>query len=152
MYLLADNLTVLAFPYSVDDLRRDNGNTSFTQSMTDEELSGWGVFPVVDTVAPSFDPEREALEVSTPIFSNGRWYQAWLVKELNQDEISAAFTRRCEQVRIERNQLLADSDWTQVADTPVSREEWKAYRQSLRDITNQDSFPWSITWPPLPES
>lgn len=151
MYLLADNLTVLEFPYSVNNLRRDNRNTSFTEPMTDEDLAEWGVFPVVDTVAPGFDPESEALEISTPIFSNGTWYQTWLVRKLDQDEISTAFARCCEQARIERNQLLADSDWTQVADAPVNKEEWKAYRQNLRDITNQDDFPWSIAWPSLPE-
>ena len=43
-----------------------------------------------------------------------------------------------------RNGLLADSDWTQVADAPVDREAWATYRQALRD------FP--ATWTESPEA
>jgi len=43
-------------------------------------------------------------------------------------------------MRHRRNQLLADSDWTQTNDAPVDREAWAAYRQALRD------FP--ATWEP----
>jgi hypothetical protein len=41
-----------------------------------------------------------------------------------------------------RNSLLRDCDWTQLADAPVDREAWAAYRQALRD------FP--ATWEPGP--
>lgn len=37
-----------------------------------------------------------------------------------------------------RNNLLAESDWTQAVDSPLSdskKAEWKTYRQSLRDLT-----------------
>jgi hypothetical protein len=39
--------------------------------------------------------------------------------------------------RIERNDLLLKSDWTQGADSPLSDEmklAWRAYRQALRDM------------------
>ena len=42
-----------------------------------------------------------------------------------------------ELVRTERNRLLAESDWTQLADAPLSQQEisqWATYRQSLRDL------------------
>ena len=41
-------------------------------------------------------------------------------------------------MRMHRNRLLAASDWTQVADAPVDKAAWAAYRQALRD------FP--VTW------
>ena len=47
-----------------------------------------------------------------------------------------------ERMRLERNRLLAASDWTQVADAPVDRAAWATYRQALRD------FP--ATWEPGP--
>jgi len=53
-------------------------------------------------------------------------------------------------VRQERNSLLAASDWTQVADAPVDQSTWAAYRQSLRDITQQDGFPSNVAWPAQP--
>ena len=53
-------------------------------------------------------------------------------------------------VRITRNQLLKDSDWTQIADVPVNKDAWAIYRQELRDITNQEGFPFNIVWPTQP--
>ena len=55
-------------------------------------------------------------------------------------------------VRIARNQALAVSDWTQVADAPVDRAAWADYRQALRDITSQADFPENIIWPTEPQS
>ena len=54
------------------------------------------------------------------------------------------------QVRAKRNKLLAESDWTQVADAPVNQAAWATYRQALRDITEQDGFPLSVTYPESP--
>lgn len=58
--------------------------------------------------------------------------------------------QRAFEVRADRNAKLTASDWTQVADAPVDKEAWSAYRQALRDITGQEGFPWTITWPTQP--
>lgn len=55
-------------------------------------------------------------------------------------------------VRAERNQKLAASDWTQVADAPVDKQAWATYRQALRDISSQSGFPWDVQWPEQPTS
>lgn len=47
-------------------------------------------------------------------------------------------------MRLHRDRLLKESDWTQVADSPVDRQAWATYRQTLRD------FP--ATWTPSPEA
>ena len=52
--------------------------------------------------------------------------------------------------RQKRNALLAASDWTQVADAPVDQGAWATYRQELRDLTSQDTFPSEVTWPVAP--
>jgi hypothetical protein len=54
-------------------------------------------------------------------------------------------------IRTERNKLLADCDWTQVADAPVDAAAWATYRQELRDITTQ-ADPFAIVWPESPSS
>jgi hypothetical protein len=54
------------------------------------------------------------------------------------------------QARTERNKLLSESDWTQVADAPVDKAAWATYRQALRDVPNQTGFPSEITWPDAP--
>lgn len=63
-----------------------------------------------------------------------------MVSEVNDpyaDEHEAGLQQ---DMRAERDRLLKDSDWTQVADAPVNRQEWATYRQALRD------FP--ATWEP----
>ena len=55
--------------------------------------------------------------------------------------------------RAMRNQLLAESDWTQATDSPLTTEQkaaWATYRQALRDVTAQEGFPGSIQWPVAP--
>tara|TARA_Y100000296_G_C5058884_1_gene198729 strand:+ start:302 stop:709 length:408 start_codon:yes stop_codon:yes gene_type:complete len=42
-------------------------------------------------------------------------------------------------LRGQRKKLLEESDWTTLPDSPLNedkKEEWKTYRQQLRDITN----------------
>lgn len=41
---------------------------------------------------------------------------------------------KLEQVRLWRNNELAETDWTQVADAPVDASAWAIYRQALRDL------------------
>ena len=53
-------------------------------------------------------------------------------------------------IRQERSAKLKDCDWTQTADSPVNKETWATYRQSLRDVPSQEGFPWTITWPTEP--
>lgn len=58
--------------------------------------------------------------------------------------------RKAEKIRAERNRLLAESDWTQASDCPLSeteRKKWRAYRQALRDMPSQTGFPHSVVWP-----
>lgn len=39
-----------------------------------------------------------------------------------------------EMMRIVRNRLLADSDWTQLPDAQCDKTAWATYRQALRDF------------------
>jgi hypothetical protein len=59
---------------------------------------------------------------------------------------------KAEEVRAERDGLLAASDWTQVADAPVDQAAWAAYRQALRDVPDQKGFPENVIWPVLPKA
>ena len=55
-------------------------------------------------------------------------------------------------IRSQRNALLQQSDWTQVANAPVDTQAWATYRQALRDITEQPGFPDNVQWPAIPGS
>ena len=53
-------------------------------------------------------------------------------------------------LRLQRDELLAQSDWTQVADAPVDAAAWATYRQALRDLPANTTDPRNPTWPTKP--
>jgi hypothetical protein len=94
---------------------------------------------------------------------DGKWYTKHILgpvftdtEESSAAENEAAYraakdAEQAKSVRSERGEKLKDSDWTQVADAPVDKDAWATYRQALRDVTGQEGFPWTITWPTQPE-
>ena len=52
------------------------------------------------------------------------------------------------QVRAQRDALLASSDNMALADRIT--DEWRTYRQALRDVPAQSGFPTNVTWPVEP--
>lgn len=55
-------------------------------------------------------------------------------------------------LRRQREVLLKTSDWTQVADAPVDRAAWAAYRAALRDLPQTTLDPFAPVWPTPPQS
>jgi hypothetical protein len=82
--------------------------------------------------------------------SSGHWY----VFE-NQQWVAGGFDL-LQEIRFKRNQLIGESDWTQLSDSPLSsqlKQDWATYRQSLRDITDDltgISTPDDVVWPTKP--
>ena len=52
-------------------------------------------------------------------------------------------------LRNRRNQLLSETDWMANSDVTMS-DEWKAYRQALRDITKTYKNQHEVVWPTPP--
>jgi hypothetical protein len=61
---------------------------------------------------------------------------------------------KLDDVRAMRNSKLKETDWTQLADAPISVEkkaEYATYRQALRDLTNRNDLDLnSPQWPTKP--
>ena len=56
-------------------------------------------------------------------------------------------------LREQRNTLLLESDWTVMADSPLSdskQVEWKTYRQALRDLPANTTDWTNPPWPTKP--
>ncbi len=76
-------------------------------------------------------------------------FESWLTRAKQ-----AEYDEYADRVRLERNERLTATDWTAVEDSPLSDTEkaaWRAYRQALRDVTEQPGFPYEINWPEKPE-
>ena len=55
-----------------------------------------------------------------------------LTSTLDPDDVPAEWW--AERMRLHRDRLLKESDWTQVNDAPVDQQAWATYRQALRDF------------------
>jgi len=92
---------------------------------------------------------------------SGKWYTKHILGPVFTDgettaaEQEAAYkaskdAEQAKSVRTSRNDMLKDSDWTQITDATADKTAWAVYRMALRDITEQAGFPWTITWPDAP--
>ena len=57
------------------------------------------------------------------------------------------------EIRSKRDQLITETDWTQLDDTSITQDtkaKYKEYRQALRDITKQAGFPHDVVFPEKP--
>ena len=81
--------------------------------------------------------------------ANGNWAEAWAERDMTVEEVQQHDDNKAEQVRAERNEKLANSDWTALSDVTMTAE-MTTYRQALRDVPAQAGFPSTITWPTSP--
>ena len=63
-------------------------------------------------------------------------------------ELLAAFN--LDELRKERNRLIAETDWWDMSDTPTMTTAQTTYRQALRDITDNATSLDDVTWPTKP--
>lgn len=56
---------------------------------------------------------------------------------------------QAEDVRAQRDALIAETDWWATSDRTMTAAEI-TYRQDLRDITAQAGFPSNVNWPTKP--
>ena len=69
----------------------------------------------------------------------------WLNKAKEYD-----YNTHAKEIRTKRDKLLNETDWTQMTDTALSeskKEAYRVYRQELRDVPEQEGFPYDIKWP-----
>ena len=72
-------------------------------------------------------------------------YAVWLEKAIQEERnILAA------EIREKRTAMLLETDHLCLSDRPEPPEEVKVYRQELRDVTEQEAFPYAVLWPELP--
>jgi hypothetical protein len=139
---------VITYPYSVEQLKVDEYNTSFPKELTIQILEEWGVYEVKRTPKPT--DYTKTITEGTPQLADGSYVQIWDEADATQSEIDTKLEDRWEVIRILRNELLLECDWTQLADIPAETKElWQIYRQELRNITLQTN-PFLIVWPVKP--
>ena len=87
--------------------------------------------------------EPKVNEWEEAVYSNGSWA---VQNKTDASEIKTSM------IRSERDDLLSKSDYIMMPDYPLSdKTEIEIYRQSLRDVPEQPSFPDDVIWPQKPD-
>ena len=144
-----------------------NNGPSF-ETLTPEIMAELGIDPVLEGPQATITLPYQFSQRSGVEQIDGKWYTKYIAGPIFTDraatETEAAQTaaeqeaaykaqKDAEQataVRTDRTKRLADSDWTQIADSTADKAAWATYRAALRDITKADGFPWTMVWPTQP--
>ena len=141
-------------------------------TLTKERLDGLGADPVMESAQADTTPPYEfSFRSGVEQDSNGNWmtvnsvgpvFTEYTDKDGDVQTVDAQTTayrarvdsEAAERERNTRTTLLAESDWTQMADTALTTEkkaEWATYRQALRDLPDASGWPHTHTLPTKPE-
>ena len=143
--------------YTIGQLRRDNPKTSFPKQIPNELLAEFDVYPAYNQETGIYDSLTQKVEEGDFIQDeNGTWLKEQTVVDLDEASASA-------NVRKKRDGLLAevDLDMTILAEkayydpTRLKLDSkfvsLRTYKQRLRDLPEQEGFPFTVDWPTKPE-
>tara|TARA_B000000557_G_C20564218_1_gene354456 strand:+ start:196 stop:612 length:417 start_codon:yes stop_codon:yes gene_type:complete len=80
-----------------------------------------------------------------------KWQVTWAQIEVEMEKLKTELP--LQEIRIERNHRLTDTDWVVARATETGTaipDDWKTYRQALRDITKTATSPDDVVWPTKP--
>ena len=140
--------------------RADFPNMSLPRVWKAATLDAMNLDPVLASPAATTTAYQVSVRDGVEQDANGNWVEKYVARDMFADtteegvtttkaEHEAAYqatldAATAEGHRTTRNKLLADSDWTQINDSPLSNEDktaWATYRQELRGISDLDSWP-----------
>ena len=143
-------IAILTNPITVGDYRDLFANTSFTVNGPSDEFLTANNAKKVNTFK-AHDRLTEKL-VSCAAYDDGAFVSVVQVAAMTAEEIQADKNSAIAQIRGQRNQLLKNCDWTQIADCTADKTAWATYRQALRDLPSTITEPRTFTdWPHNPD-
>ena len=164
MYAKIKDSMLSQFPYSFAELQADNPYTRFDSSkdlvtlFAETEyatLLGFSLAEVSYAEDPVYDPKTQKLVYAeSPELISGSWIIPVTIVNKPSEVIASEYDAIQVENRHIRNTKLSVCDWTQMPDAPLTQEQktvWSLYRQALRDVPQQEGFPWNIVWPTVPE-
>ena len=148
------------------EIRRANANTSFPRVWDADVCTHLNIDPVLAAPKPSCTALQQVNSVAPVQDANDNWVEGWEVVDAFADttdgdgvtttkaEHEAAYTaselaKVAATAREKRDGLLAATDFYALSDV-VMTSEMTTYRAALRDISDQENFPTTITWPTAP--
>lgn len=126
IYIKVNNNEVEIYPYSINQLKADNPNTSFPENISLETLAEFGVYPLKRLAKPSVDYTKNVNEL-TPQLIDGVWTQVWEIADASADEITerlAELDRQSEQNRAEAYRNESDPLFFKWQRGEATEQEW----------------------------
>lgn len=152
--------------------RQEFPNTSLPQVWKAATLDALDLDPILRSPPATVGDYQVSVRDGVVQDANGNWVENYVARDMFQDttdddgvtttkaDHEAAYQARldatiAESNRRTRNELLSESDWTQMNDSPLTNEEktaWATYRQELRDVSDLAAWPNLATedWPVSP--
>ena len=140
--------------------RNEFANMSLPRVWKAATLDALDLDPVLKSPAATVGDYQVSVRDGVVQDANGNWVENYVARDMFQDttedgvtttkaEHEAAYqagldARVAEGHRTTRDKLLADTDWTQMNDSPLTNEAktaWATYRQELRDLSDLDAWP-----------
>ena len=125
-----------------------NDGPSYDQ-LTPEIMEALGIDPVLE--GPQATPTRYQTAYRDGVQQiDGQWFTKYSVADMDADAIAAKDAEQAKSVRQTRDEKIKECDWRVIKALESNLPQdfaWATYRQALRDVTKQDGFPWTITWP-----
>lgn len=149
-YVQANGDTFIRHIHDIEPTYWDDDNYCRVAKLTPEQIEHFGVHQLKLVTPPYYDPATQTREHGDALLIDGVWTQNYIVSELDPEAAAAKAEAQWGVVRSERNGLLADCDWTQIADAPVDDLVWAVYRQALRDLPANTTDPFNVQWPEPP--
>lgn len=149
---------VSVYPCSMAQFQTINPSVSLPAEPTEDQLNEVGLYTIIPTPVPSYNPVTENCAQGTPECHGLQWVQKWVVTPATPDEIAARQAQAKEDNKQQAEILLQESDWTQQPDVDdptnppylTNKDAFKTYRAALRVIALNP--PVTVTtWPTLPE-
>ena len=154
MLLKAEGSTIIEFPYNLHDLFEAHPNTTFPRPMSDDVLESYGIYRVQHQfIEEEVNTKTHKIEYAdTPVLIDGVWTLEVSVVAYTEEEVALHAEQRGNNLRITRDELLAETDWWAVSDRTMTAEQ-TAYRQALRDLSTHANWPdlEDADWPTKPE-
>ena len=144
------------------EFRAQFPNTSLPAPLTSEVITDFGGDVVLEGPQATGGTVYQYSQRQGVEQINGKWYTKYVLGPIftDNEESTAAEqeanykamkdAEQAKNVRDERTRKLAETDWRFRSDMTPS-QAWIDYCVALRNVPEQEGFPWTIEWPTEPQ-
>jgi hypothetical protein len=147
-YIQVENGNIKGYPRSLPKVFADVSNFHV---LGNDRLIQYGWYPV--RVVSSEKDVNTIIAGYTFVIEENEVVQYENVRQKTQEELNYEIEQKWKSVRMLRNGLLNECDWTQLNDvalTESQKQDWLRYRQLLRDLPSTASDPDLVLLPQPP--